>query len=445
MKSKTLRRWTIWLAVITIAEVGVFHHYNQQLTPNSQVSPVRKYSQSDFHLISNIGTTKLQHHLYALSPDHSNFAYITAKNTFLVTDTQSGKVLVNKPLSYKPDFIKWIDNSQLIVGTENPDQNGLKNIRFNTFDVNSKTFRLIHVFKQYKQNASLENVAFSPYTNDVYVLLGGSNKSLEYHFNTNNTMFPYPLSGRLVRNLMVSQTSDQLYYQDVANGQPNVWVYDFHTSASHLISRDAKLLHINNNTLTYAQLNQSGSATVLKTVSSWKNGSKTLLKLSSPIPFSQLFMYKNQVYRVGSTKMTNLKTKKTITLPDNQSIVNWQGNLYLLQASGKVYYFDPSAQTGAATANQSSGGGTRPAGSSKKSNSGNTGSSSSSGGQGGSSSGNQGGGQSSQGGSGGGSTGTSGSTGSTGSSGTSSGSGNSGGSGSSGGSITGNSIITPSK
>lgn len=377
---KRLVKNLIYLGVITAVEVGLFAHYNQLLsvakTATVAVSapPVQ---QQKPNTLANINP--LQPNLVAISNDGQRLAYVTPSNKLLAVDVSTGKTLYSLQLQMKPVYLSWIRNDSLFIGTEVPDGN-LQDLRLSTITLSTGQLRLIHVFVGYATDATFRNVTFSPYTNDVYILIASSVASVMYHYDTNGNLTHVHLGGRYVTHAAATSTSAIVYFQDFALGTPNVLMRD-HLGNVIVLQRNAALLRVIGNTLYYGKLDSQGnvtqvvsykapavlgnpavngaangsasnvgggtsasaSSTVSGSPSSGGTGTGTVITMATlptPVPPSQVYVTDtHDVLVVSSTGIENLTTKQHITVPSGAQSVERSNSLLFLSPNGGVQFF----------------------------------------------------------------------------------------------------------
>ncbi|QSO51648.1 hypothetical protein JZ785_23060 [Alicyclobacillus curvatus] len=374
---KRLVRNLIYLGVITAVEVGVFAHYNQLLsaaktaTVVTTAPPVKEKP----NVLSSINP--LQPNLVAVSDDGQRVAYVTQSNKLVAVDVTTGKTLYSLQLQMKPVYLSWIRNDSLFIGTEVPD-GSLKDLRLSTITLSTGQLRLIHVFAGYATDATFRNVTFSPYTNDVYILIASKVASVMYHYDTNGNLTHVHLGGRYVTHAAATSTSAIVYFQDFALGTPNLLMLD-HSGNVIVLQRNAALLRVIGNTLYYGKLDSQGNVTEVvsykapadlgnpavnsaagsgSSSSSTGSGSgpsgsstsgsagsgngtvTTVATLPTAVSPSQVYITdSHDVLVVGSTGIDDLTTKQHITVPAGAQSVQRSNSLLLLSPSGGVQFF----------------------------------------------------------------------------------------------------------
>lgn len=330
---KKLTKWGIVLAVITIVEASIFGHYNSLLSDGGSTTTAQDTTQTDADpmlTLKNMNTLG-PNQLVDITGDHSQIAYIDSQNVLHVRTFQSSKDVYTLPLLIKPVFLRWATDDVLIIGTE-VDNGNTKNLRLSTISMTSGPNaqpRLIHEFDGVYPTANFMQVAESAATNDVYVLIGDEYSTVLYHFDTMSDLNEVSLGGRYVSNVGVTTTTDILYFQDHAEGTPNVLFYQS-PNAPQLITRNAVLLKVIGNALYYGTLNQSGLVTSI--VKYQSGNSTTALTLDTPADPKKIFMAdNNDVFVVSDDSYEDLETKKSFPIPSGAQTLIQDNSLFILQ------------------------------------------------------------------------------------------------------------------
>lgn len=391
-----MRRLTknlIYLGIITAVEVGVFAHYNQLLSaaksaPVAAVSTTAKPVEEKPTKLS--GIHPLQPNLMAVSDDGQRFAYVDQNDKLIAIDVATGKTLYSLQLLMKPVYLSWIRNDSLFIGTSVPNGN-LQDLRLSTLTLSSGQLRLIHVFSGFATDATFRNVTFSPYTNDVYILMASQSASVMYHYDTNGNLNNVNLGGRYVTRAQATSTSAIVYFQDFALGTPNLLMLDTKGTVT-VLQRNAAVLRVVGNTLYYGKLDSQGNVTEVDSYvapadlgnpatagsaaaggnggtgngtgsgntsgngssantsnggSTSGNGSSssggsttTVATLSSPAAPSDVHITdKGDVLVLGSSSVDDVTTKQQIPVPAGAQSVERSDALILLSSDGTVNFF----------------------------------------------------------------------------------------------------------
>jgi hypothetical protein len=258
-RSKIGRKIALFLVLVTGAQVYAFHHYNSILTGSIHVKtnveqPVKPPS---IDTQKEIASLTKQYPVSAASEDNTSFAYVDNQNVLYIKDLVHNTILATVNNTYPVQYLEWIGNESVFVGEqESPGVLELK-----TVDANSGTERVIHTFSGLSAADSFKKIAYTVLTNDVYILIGSDTSSVVYHYDTNSNLNVIYLGGRYIKNIEVSQTGNQLYFEDYVSGSFNVLVRS--QGSVHLISRNSALISVADNTLYYGSVDQNGLVTAV--------------------------------------------------------------------------------------------------------------------------------------------------------------------------------------
>lgn len=284
---KTLRHIVLSVLVYTVLLFVVLYHYNSLLSSDNNpvlsvsVSGLQTPTAADVPSVTGIGQD-----LFAISDDGSMLAYVDKQNTLhLIAMNSAGQVSSSQGISqsyaHKITFIKWIRNDEVIVASE-----GSGNIYISTLNALGGQMNVIKDFTDIIPGVTVKNITFSPYTNDVYILMGNQNSYGIYHYDVNDVLTQVSLSNAYVSNIESTITTGDLYFQDVENGVPNVWIDQNFNPI--LIAKDAVLINVQNNTLYYGLVNAQGN---VEEVERYQAGSSSLFeRLSNPLPAHDLLV-----------------------------------------------------------------------------------------------------------------------------------------------------------
>ncbi|MCL6454693.1 MAG: hypothetical protein K6T78_13895 [Alicyclobacillus sp.] len=362
------------LAVITGVEVGLLGHYNHLLSaaatdtvPTTAV-PVTDPAAAAPKTLANI--QPLSPNLMAVSDDGQKFVYVDKNLMLRVLDISTGQTEYTLQLKFQPVYLSWIRDDTLFIGTEAPDGN-LIDLRLSTITLLNGNVRLIHVFSGFSPDATFENVTFSPYTNDTYILIASSTASVMYHYDTNGNLNQVDLGGRDVKKAAATTVNDDVFFQDFVNQQPNVLMRDNNGNIT-LLQTDAVLLRLVGTTAYYGKLDSNGDVTEIDSYtapggidgnasgttgsagadnasnaagggsaggSGTPGQSRTLLKLSTPIPPANLYIANNaDVYDASTSGVQNLSTNDTVNVPAGTQPVIRSNGMMLLAPDGTVTF-----------------------------------------------------------------------------------------------------------
>ncbi|MCL6517242.1 hypothetical protein [Alicyclobacillus sp.] len=263
-KRKTGRRIAAFVAVVTALQVGVFYHYNAILagprTPASESPQGAPSPSATDRVKQQLANLRQLHPTLAVSDDGRYAAYTDDANQVHVVELGKDGDLETIQMKAPVVYLKWVQDSALFVG-EKFSVGSDHRLALATIDIATQTVRLIQTFSRLYSTTTFKQIEFSDTTNDIYVLIGNSQSDQVYHFNIMSEMSQVPLGGRRIDRIAVSETTNDLFIQDFAEGTHNVLVYNKHGLT--LIQRNAALLRAVDNDLYYALLNDQGEATAV--------------------------------------------------------------------------------------------------------------------------------------------------------------------------------------
>lgn len=330
-----LLRTGIILGLITVVEFGVYAHYNALFTANGQTAGSASGTQQ-----TTVDTTKVTgvqleaDNLICVSPEGTQVGWIDPNNKLHIVDTSTGKEIYSLQLNYKPVYLAFIRDDNLFIGTE-VDNGATKDIRLSTIYTDGEQPRLINDFAGYSADSTLEKIAFSPYTNDTYILIGNTNASVVYHYDTNGNMNPLNVGGRVLYNIAVTTTTAKVFVQDFASGTKNVLAINPNTGTT-LIQLKAALLGTVQNTMYYGTMDDSGNVTAVYT---YKNSGPGQSLMTLPQPTSPQNIYisnSGQVIVMTPDSYQNLSTHKTTKVQATDKLLNVGNALCILSNSGTL-------------------------------------------------------------------------------------------------------------
>lgn len=245
--------------VVSPLQWWLFSHYNGILKePQTSASAEARTKVTPKALLdANQEMTSLskQYAAVALSDDEKTIAYVDSSQNVHLKSLVNGQDTTLVQMKAPVVYLKWIRNDSVFVG-EKFSVSGVPHLTLATVDVQTKDPRVIKTFSGLSSTTTFEKIAFSHFTNNVYVLLGSKFSSLLYHFDTNGTPTVLSMDGRLVQNVDVGQTNGDLFFQDFAEGTKNVLLYENNTP--HLIQRNCVILGVVDNDLYYGALDSNG-------------------------------------------------------------------------------------------------------------------------------------------------------------------------------------------
>lgn len=263
MGKKLGRKIAAFLVVVTPLQLWMFSHYNNILKEPSAASvQAAEKPQPSTSKIQDakqeLAALAKQYPTAALSGDNQLIAYVDDTQTLHLKNLTNGSTSTLTQFKAPVVYLHWIGNDRMFVG-EKYMVSGVHHLTLATVDVQSPEPRIIKSFSGLSSTTTFKKIAFSPYTNDVYVLLGNAHSGTIYHFDTNGAMTVMYLGGRMIQDVDVGETNGDLFFQDYAEGTKNVLLYQNH--ATSLIQRNSVILGVVNNDLFYGTLNSDGLVT----------------------------------------------------------------------------------------------------------------------------------------------------------------------------------------
>jgi hypothetical protein len=316
--------------LVTIGEWAIFSHYDA-LVSGREVQPSTAQPKP-METFKNIHVLNDNPKLVALSEHGQLLAYVDPQNTLRAVDTTNGKEVFSKALNHQATELDWIGDDSVFVGTQ-IDEGSSTTLVLNTINVSSGDVRTIHEFQGFSKSAKFQAITYSPYTNDVYVLISGDTNSVMYHFDTNGEMHQVALGGRYVTDAAVTQTTDTLFYQDKAEGTDNVLKDDKGTT--QLLHRNSRILRVLNDTLFFSVLDSSGN--VVRIDEEHDGVTSVFLTLANPVPPDKVFVDDDgHVIVVSGNTYTDERTNKTTSLPQYNNLSIRDNAMIFFGDDGKV-------------------------------------------------------------------------------------------------------------
>ena len=283
MGRKIGRKIALYVVVLTAVQLYTFHHYNSILTGSINIKSAGQteaWTPQKVNTQKEINSLQKQYSTSAVSDDQTSIAYVDAQNVLHIRDLVNNKELSSVKLDYTVQYLQWIRNDMVFVGEQ--EAPGVLSLR--TVDANTGTLRTIKTFSGLNSSDAFKKITYSALTNDTYILIGSNYSSIVYHFDTNGNMSEVYLGGRFIKNIAVTQTGNQLYFEDYASGSFNVLCRT--QGVVQLIKLNSALVDVVGNTLYYGSIDSNGLVTA---VYKWENGVSTLVStLQTPTMASQI-------------------------------------------------------------------------------------------------------------------------------------------------------------
>jgi len=302
MAKKMGRKILIFVGVMTSLQVLFLSHYNHLL--HVATSPISQGTKNTVGA-AEVPTTELNTQLKQLSGRYQPLAvshntqfvaYMTSSNQLIVKNLSNQSVVATVQLKAPVVYLGWIRNDSVFVGEKFSVGNDNR-LTLATIDVGTQSVRIVHTYSWLGADVIFKKITYSPYTNDVYVLIGNSTSTTLYHYDTMGSSEILSLGGRYVENVAVGQLKDLLYFQDYASGTRNVLVYQNGTTS--LVHLNSVIIGVVGNNMYYGTLNSAGLVTA---VYKYVNGSSvTVASYNSPIDVSTIAVSDTGKVTVGTT------------------------------------------------------------------------------------------------------------------------------------------------
>ncbi|GMA58281.1 hypothetical protein GCM10025858_27840 [Alicyclobacillus sacchari] len=188
--------------------------------------------------------------MVAGSPSGNVLAVLGADGRLQVAAAQSG-VVIDRVQAHAPIIhVTWISDRLLFFVTAD-------NVLY-TDDVLNQRVRAIAQLDA-PAGESLREIAFSAYTNDVFVIYAGDGGNTVFQFDTNEHMYERSIANLAIRRAYDSTTALTLYLSDASNR-----LYQWRSGALQQIATHVAIIANRGNTVYGASLNQAGQAISVK-------------------------------------------------------------------------------------------------------------------------------------------------------------------------------------
>ncbi|EPZ43057.1 hypothetical protein [Alicyclobacillus acidoterrestris] len=287
MARKIAIKLLCFAAVVTLGQLAVFYHYNHLFSAADQSvqsilsnhTKPESLSQTEQKEVAKL---RSQYKFVTVSPDDQYATYIDKKNILHLYDLQQKRDISAAENPYTVQYVSWISDESVFVG----EQVRPGNLELKTVNVDDGTQVIVEDFAELSPDAAFAKIAFSHYTNDVYILINTSTSSTIYHIDTMKHVDEVPIGGRYIKNIAVSDTENRLYFEDRLNGSYNVLYFD-NNYVAHRVQLNAALISVVGNTVYYGDVNKDGYVTSV--YSEDPDGTSHLIKtLATPTPASKL-------------------------------------------------------------------------------------------------------------------------------------------------------------
>lgn len=235
------------------------------------------------------------------SPEGSCFAVLSAPNTLTILSQNTGKIISLTVTSSPIKNVTWVTDRMLFFMTASD--------TLYTYDVRANRIRLIHTFAV-PSGETFRTIAFSPYTNDVFVIFGSESGNTVYQFNTNEEYYVRSFENIDVVRAYYGSTNMTLYIED-----SNHSLYRLKGGYIASLQNHIEILKGAGNELYYAQLNKQN-----KVVSVAKYDdvgvSHLICKLDNPVSIDNVIVdHTGKVFVVEDGQLLDVTGHERWTVP----------------------------------------------------------------------------------------------------------------------------------
>jgi hypothetical protein len=336
-----LKRILIFLFIVTLAQTSVFTFYNRLLGKSSEPDSVHPQEQvqqqeqaaSAQPIQEEPKELKENQLLFdgevrhaSLSDSGQMAAYTDSQNTLHIKDLTADKEVYSLASNEPVEYISWIQDNGLLIGTSK-DNGGSKELTLKTVMLSNKSVRTIRKIAPVTDSSTFKEITFSPYTNDIYILIGNEQISRLYHIGTNGDFKPMEISSYYIDKVAMSSTKNELFFQDIKDKIP--YLHAKEEKETKRIQQNAVILRSIEDMLYYGTLDASGNVTA---VYSYVNGnSKKVAGLSEPAKPNHLFVKEDgTVIQLKEDRYKNVKTGKEAPFPISGKAVVRNNGVFLL-------------------------------------------------------------------------------------------------------------------
>ncbi|WCK55547.1 hypothetical protein PP175_06275 [Aneurinibacillus sp. Ricciae_BoGa-3] len=310
----------IWfLVIVTAIQLGVFTYYNHLLGNGANgpaaaaISNQTGTSAGDPVKLFNGQTDRV-----ALSDSKNLAAYVDGQNTLHVKDLTNNKEVYTLSNEGKIDYITWIQDNGLLLGISTG-SGWDKKLVVKTAMLSTNNVRTIRTIGPVSPTSTFKKMTFSPFTNDIYILVGNKSISKLYHVGTSGDFKMMDVSSYYIDDVLMASTRNELFFEDVKQGIP--YLHSRDEKGNHRIEKNAVLLRVINDTLYYGKLDTGGNVTSVYTYE--QGSSNKIMDLNKPVKPNHLLVKEDgTVIRVEDGKYVDLKTGNETTINgDGQATV----------------------------------------------------------------------------------------------------------------------------
>ncbi|WP_027417060.1 hypothetical protein [Aneurinibacillus terranovensis] len=308
-----------FILIVTIFQISVFTYYNRLIGQTNGVVPVSPALGGKIFSGTkekNVTLFEGTANCIALSANRQMVAYVDEANTLHVKDLQANNEVLNLPGEGPISYVTWIENNGLLIGSTVDNGSG-KKLTLKTVMLSSQNVRTIKEFEPDRSSYTFKKIVFSPYTNDIYILVGNKWGTQLYHVGTSGDFRSEDISSYYIDNIEMSTTKNELFFQDVKNGIPYLHIRD--DQGTRRIKKNAVLLRTVNDVLYYGTLDDSGMVSAVYKYQEGTTGTSTkVTDLNTPVkPEKLLVKDDGTVITISGSSYTNLSTNQSTPLPSD--------------------------------------------------------------------------------------------------------------------------------
>ncbi|WP_423799682.1 hypothetical protein [Neobacillus sp. SAB-20_R2A] len=319
-----MRIFLLALVFISALETGVFWHYDNALKAQQSVTASASETSTKKKVETPILNKKLlaeeKVKLVSISENQRYVAYVSNNNQLHIIDLEHNTELYSANEEDGINYIKWIRSDSLFIGSKSPKDH----LVLKTFQVGTQKERIITTFTGVTPTSTFKSISYSPFTNDVYTLIGNDTITKLYHFNTNGKMTNVPLRNSYIEKPTLLSTKNELFYEDKSH---NIWLN--RNSSVKNIESNATILSVYEDTIYYGKLDQDGYVT---SICSYQDGEKQLIdELPTPVSGDHILITKdeNTLY-IKDNVYYDMSQDKHFTLPKDSEVTVENHNFILL-------------------------------------------------------------------------------------------------------------------
>ncbi|NRD79543.1 hypothetical protein HPT25_19465 [Bacillus sp. BRMEA1] len=329
-----MRIFLLCILLITGIETGVYWHYDSLL--KGSATTVSGNENKTNGLINNEKNSGSKNEILAanenvnqiaVSDNHQLAAYVNDKNELHIVNLSNQSELYSTTGQEKIIYLKWIRNDSLFIGVKGDNST----LILKTFQVGSEQERTIETFDGVSSTSTFKSIVYSPFTNDVYILIGNKVRTKMYHINTNGHMAAMQLNHDYIMKPMMLSTKNELFYQDVND---NIW--DREDGVTSKFKNNAVPLAVFDDSFYYGLLNDEGR---ISSVYVYEKGNRQKVEdLPTPVHANNIVVNQDGSLTILKTdSYYNTKTGKSTPLSDNVQAYVDNNTLYIVK-NNKTYF-----------------------------------------------------------------------------------------------------------